>query len=205
MTDASPEHIVMVDCPEIQEGHEWKYGDCFATEYATWRIGEAVIRDGKPIPTEMVNDPAGWGCEETKIFIPDQRWYQEQITTVSYALFNYSNSPKHYAVTFFYTLNEIMKHGWEYAETAEQALCKTFMLAIHNKSWNGKEWISTMMQHRVYNGCPFCAGRVLRQITPEKYERVAERKSNGGTCYQCQDEDCKRVFERMPSLSEIGK
>lgn len=64
---------------EIQKLWKPNWGDCFVAECTFWFIGNATF-DGntqEPIPVEQNKESYGWGCEEEKIWLPNQTQLQK--------------------------------------------------------------------------------------------------------------------------------
>ena len=98
MTDTSHEYIAMCDCPEIQGAWEPKRGD-----YTMFKINRLI-------------------------FLPDQRWYQEQL---GWTPANFREETEN-GTTFF--IDE--PASWE------QLYCHIYMNVVHNKRWEAGKWVT---------------------------------------------------------------
>lgn len=52
MMNGLERYIKMSDCPEIQEGHEWEYGDRILAEHGVFIIGDASFHYDNPDETK---------------------------------------------------------------------------------------------------------------------------------------------------------
>lgn len=143
MTDTSTEHIVMVDCEEVQAGWKPQKGDWVAFNRPNHKAVELVLavngENKDELATWLDDGEPDYEPKISFLFIPDQRWYQEQIISILSLERQRFVFPEFYE---WFNDNYCLTMDATSDISFEQLWCLFFMHTTHGKTWNGKEWIS---------------------------------------------------------------
>ena len=137
--DTSKQYIKMCDCPEIQEGHEYAYGDWGLIKQNDGEIKSHVATFGEysePI-YGMMND-RGCGCcsgsAETSVWLPRQDQLQDMLLY----------TPVRFAERFYNFLRYLITYDWEQWKVVcfsmEQLWLAFVMKEKYGKVWDGETW-----------------------------------------------------------------
>ena len=165
MTNMTPEYIAMCDCPEIQVQHKPERGQFYvcACKSCRAKLNQAIhmieqfdmdsinkrdLADVEPHYAHCVRmaDAGSFPAflqERTPehlsyIFLPDQRWYQEQIRKA------FGNCSTYGIIGPFNVWYDIEDFTWFdniNNGSFEILWCAFYMQEIHGKRWSGNGWV----------------------------------------------------------------
>ena len=162
--DTSRQYVKMSDCPEIQEGHKWEYGDWLIAEHGLFQIGTATfrydisnsnappIRSTSPQATIQSNDVEGSIFTGKLIWLPLQHQLQEMVAkTKTYCAWLLDIERDFHK----FANGKFEVYGVEHmpicaVESMEQLWLAFVMHEKYQKVWNGEDWVKESEETYTY-------------------------------------------------------